>query len=258
MNNLPMVVLACLASVLATGCSGPSAAQGHDRDAAAAGGDSGAASDAAGVARGDAAGPGADAEVAGLDAAAIVPADAAEPTGPDAGAPDSGPPTCRRIVPTSQALEWGDCYTNDWPVYTGGMERVLATWYTGLGACAAGWTEISDSGLYSSLPMAWIYADRSQPDYNQRALRSAGYLDPPRTNLPPRPWGTKICVLNLANGRTVLTELVDSGPADSRRTELVGVYGAQTWIDLSPGASKALTGGAADNLVVTFWEGPCE
>ncbi|MGI5863291.1 MAG: hypothetical protein ACOX6T_14720 [Myxococcales bacterium] len=189
---------------------------------------------------------------------------------PDAGEePDAGPPSCIRVVPTSQPLEWGECYSEEWPVYTGGMARVLATWFTNVKNGAAVWTDISDRGYYAALPMAWVFQGRNQPSYNAdtysliRSDCSTGFCNPPKTNIPPIHWGQKLCVLSLDTGRRVTVELVDTGPGDSRRTALAGQYdGAQTWLDLSPGASAYLATGDAygtpDNLRVTFWEGACQ
>ncbi len=182
--------------------------------------------------------------------------------------PDAGEPSCTRLVPTTQPLQWGDCYGEAWPVYTGGMARVLATWFTNVNQGAAVWTDISDRGFYAALPMGWVFQGRGQPGYNEdtysliRSDCSAGFCDPPKTNIPPIPWGQQLCVRNVENGRQVTVELIDAGPGDSRRTSLVAAYGAETWIDLSPGAAAFLaTGdafGAPDNQVVTFWEGACE
>lgn len=209
----------------------------------------------------------ADAAAQPEDAGGSGDAGAAEP---DAGGADAGQ-RCTAIVPATQPLDWKQCYSEEWPVYTGGMQHVLATWFTGLAAGAAEWTDADDRGFYLALPMSWVFKGRGQADYNQGTYSlvdgpgcaTHNFCDPPRTNIPPRQWGMQFCVRSLTTGRQLVAQLVDAGPADRLRTALSGAYdGAQTWLDLSPGAAAFLATGDAqgtpDNQIVTFWEGACE
>lgn len=144
-----------------------------------------------------------------------------------------------------------------------GKRRAYATSFWG-GTGASGKT-IGWGSLYVALPLDYGYNSANTTIVNLAGV-GASVSDIRTTSTRSLKWGTQVRVTNRhpghpGYGRSVLTTLQDSGPADS----IVGdsVFGGRAaspykpyscWIDVTPGVKQALgsTKPETENLIVDF------